>query len=66
MPLYIECIKTVGYGESFTETWDFPVSGISPEQLAQSEISIYLVDSLGTVYRNTTTSRSGSYAKAAI
>lgn|ERR1035437_1115520 len=52
--LPLPCVSTVQHGQRFScDGAGFAVRGVRLSQLNRSTISIYLIDSLGTEYRNT-------------
>jgi len=56
-PLPLSCVQTVGYGEQFVcDAGAYTIHDVGPIQLKRSEITIHLMDSLGTEYLNTDTS----------
>ena len=54
IPLH-EGVKTVQHGERFYCRVQFPFTQIDMDKLPEVEMEVYLMDSLETVYRNTTT-----------
>jgi hypothetical protein len=48
-------VKTVDPGEQFVCDETFKIRGVNPSQLDRSEVTIHLMDSLGTEYFNTDT-----------
>ena len=45
----------IGHGESYTFDNSFLTIGVAPDQLEDSRINVYLVDSLGIEYHHTVT-----------
>lgn len=54
-PLPLSCVTMVGPGEQFLCSGVFTVHGVKLSQLSRSDITIRLIDSLGTEYPNTET-----------
>ena len=52
-PFPLHLVKTVGPGEQFICNDAFTIRGVKQSQLSRSEITIHLVDSLGTEYTST-------------
>jgi hypothetical protein len=48
-------IRMIGHGESYTFDNSFLTIGVAPDQLEDSRINVYLVDSLGIEYHHTVT-----------
>ncbi len=54
-PLPLASVRMVGIGEQFVGSGAFTIRGLKLSQLSRCEITIHLIDSLGTEYLNTDT-----------